>query len=519
MPVKVGHAFRKLRGLREWLRRDTTAEYQALIRNQLGSREQVWLQIVQKAIFEGPENPYNQMFDLAGCRYPDLEESVRREGLESTLRTLHRAGVYLTHYEFKGESPIVRGGRRIASGGNSFLNPLARWDLEAASGGSRSDGTISRYGSGYRKYVSAYRWLQVEEFRLRERVHALLFPALPSPQGMSFALDYARLGCRVERWFALASSLTDPLYYRTTTRLMLAAARLASFRLPNPTPIRPNHYRPVAEWIGRRKQRGDQVAVSCYVGPAVGVAAAGLQHGIDISGTLFLMAGEAQTEARLRCIADAGCEVASRYHITEIGPIGFGCRHMAGASCVHLFRDSVAAITHRRAAPHTSFEVDSFLFTTLNPSAPNVLINVEMDDAGTLGDTTCDCAFSAVGLSGAVRDVASFGKLTGRGVTLAGTDIVRVLETALPARFGGYPTDYQLVQQPPDVRPELRLRVHPRVSLPRPGHLQRFFQEQVLGGALLPEVQRMVETVEVERGEPLVTGGGKVLHLAIRPAA
>jgi hypothetical protein len=29
----------------------------------------------------------------------------------------------------------------------------------------------------------------------------------------------------------------------------------------------------------------------------------------------------------------------------------------------------------------------------------------------------------------------------------------------------------------------------------------------------------MVETVEVERGEPLVTGGGKVLHLAIRPAA
>ena len=43
-----------------------------------------------------------------------------------------------------------------------------------------------------------------------------------------------------------------------------------------------------------------------------------------------------------------------------------------------------------------------------------------------------------------MRGIRSFRKLTGEGMTLVGSEILRLLEEVLPARFGGSSTDYQL---------------------------------------------------------------------------
>jgi hypothetical protein len=96
--------------------------------------------------------------------------------------------------------------------------------------------------------------------------------------------------------------------------------------------------------------------------------------------------------------------------------------------------------------------------------------------------------------------------------------VVRVLEDVLPARFGGGPTDYQLVEaEAADGRPDLRLRAHPRRGPLDEAALADAFLGAIGGGAgaeRLMELQwRQSDLLRVERRPPLATRSGKVLHL------
>ena len=52
-------------------------------------------------------------------------------------------------------------------------------------------------------------------------------------------------------------------------------------------------------------------------------------------------------------------------------------------------------------------------------------------------------------------------------MTFLDVDVIRVLDEVLPGRFGGGPTDYQLIEEETeDGRPRVRLLVHPRVGEP-----------------------------------------------------
>ena len=100
------------RGLKMLLRAPA-ADYQSQFRAQLERRSEVFLENVRRAIFANAEHPYCRMFRIAGCSYDDLADAVRRDGLEAALEAIRGEGVYLTHDEFKGKSPIVRSGRHI----------------------------------------------------------------------------------------------------------------------------------------------------------------------------------------------------------------------------------------------------------------------------------------------------------------------------------------------------------------------------------------------------------------------
>ena len=64
-----------------------------------------------------------------------------------------------------------------------------------------------------------------------------------------------------------------------------------------------------------------------------------------------------------------------------------------------------------------------------------------------------------------LREIRSHEKLTAGGMTFLDTDLIRVLEEVLPARFGGAPTDYQLVEEEAaEGQPRVRLLVHPRIG-------------------------------------------------------
>ena len=97
-----------------FLRRPLTVnEARAAVAARLAHREASFLDVVGRRVFERPASPYRALLERAGCEQGDLARLVRQDGVEGALRTLYRAGVYLTVDEFKGRRPIVRGGQPV----------------------------------------------------------------------------------------------------------------------------------------------------------------------------------------------------------------------------------------------------------------------------------------------------------------------------------------------------------------------------------------------------------------------
>jgi hypothetical protein len=503
-------------GVYRLLRAPENPDPESCVLTQMSNREQTFLSTVQKAVFENPANPYARMFKLAGCSYQDLKESVERDGLEPSLAAIHRAGIYLAHDEFKGTKPIVRSGETIAADEGSFLNPVVSGSYESRSGGSRSAGTVTRNNLVNQLYRQCQYAFLEKEFNLDSRALVGVMPILPSAWGLGHCLRAARRGKPFERWFAIGGTLRDSGHYRAVTRAMCFLARAMGAYVPSPTYMQPNDFSHAAEWIAKKRKEG----ISCYIrgvtSPCVRIAASALDRGLDIRGTVFLVGGEALTDPKRQTIEAAGAEVFPIYHINEVGLIGYACRQMKRHNCVHLQRDGVAVISHRKTAPLSDTELDSLLFTTLLPFSPRVLINAEMDDAGVVGPAQCDCSRRKAGFVDQIADIYSYGKMTGHGITLIGTDVIRLLEEVLPKRFGGSPGDYQLVEKESPEQTQILLRVSPRTGIASLENLkQGFFQElrKLYGGSLTSRQWRHCEALQVVMGEPYITGAGKVLPL------
>lgn len=133
----------------------------------------------------------------------------------------------------------------------------------------------------------------------------------------------------------------------------------------------------------------------------------------------------------------------------------------------------------------------------------------------------CGCQFEALGLTTHIHNIRGFDKLTSAGMTFVGTELVKVIEEILPAKFGGTSTDYQMVEEE-DEKGHTRMSV---VVSPGVGEID----EAELIQAVLTELgkgrdtQRMIaqvwsqaQTLRVKRAEPFVTARGKLLPLHIR---
>ncbi len=88
-----------------------------------GARETNFLIMVERGIFGYPRSPYRPLLKVAGCELGDLQAMVRTKGLETILRVLCEAGVYVSFEEFKGRTPIVRDGQVIPVRAQDFDNP------------------------------------------------------------------------------------------------------------------------------------------------------------------------------------------------------------------------------------------------------------------------------------------------------------------------------------------------------------------------------------------------------------
>lgn len=503
-------------GVRCLARQLAPADPMAVLQLQMARRQEHFLALARRIVFSNPQHPYHTMFRIAGCAWEDLAHEVGRRGLEVTLERLAAAGVFLTHDEFKGKEPLIRSGQEISWGSQALLNPLVRGHLMSASSGSRSGGTMTPKSTRLQTYRDAYHCLQWREFELAGRTMVQVRPILPSSLGIGNNLRRIRLGEKPAKWFAQSGNWRDAGHYRTATHFIVRVAQLMGAPVPLPDYLPEDDFSPVARWIARLKKGGSPCVMRSYVSPAVRVAAAARDAELDIAGTIFLVDGEALTDAKRAGIEAAGCAVYPKYGISEVGSIGSACRHMRTGNSVHVHRDGVAVISRRRRAPLSDVEVNSLLFTNLLPFAPRFLINAEMDDAGILEPVSCDCEYSRAGMDLQIRDIYSYGKLTGQGITLMGSDIVRILESALPQHFGGGPGDYQLVEFDGARQSQLELRISPRAGAGPPTAVRDFLLREIrgcYGGALASRVWTHSGGLEAVIAEPFATRSGKVLSL------
>ena len=505
--------------LARWARQGLAPQPHELVSKTLSEREGNFLGLVKGALFDNSASPYQPLLKYAGCEFGDIEKMVRGDGVEGALGALAKAGVYLTHDEFKGKAPVERTGRQLGMVDAAALsNPTFNGVIETSSSGSRSRGTITRRSLEYQRYREAQERVLMGEHEEARRRLIVMGAILPSTGGLRRALNYGVRGNPPDRWFAVCGPLRMSGHYRLLTRMMLAELRLLGIPAISPEFLPHNDFAPVARWIARRKQEGVQCILAAGVSRGLRVAAAARDESLDIAGTVFLLGGEALTDAKRAVIEGAGCEVHARYTISELGPIGMGCRAMSG-NCVHICTDTVAVISRRRIAPISGIEVDSLLFTTVLPYAATVMINVEMGDAGELGEATCDCSLKRIGFTRKLDKIYSYSKLTGQGTALMGSDILQIIEQKLPARFGGLPTDYQLVEMEGRKQTEIELRVSPRVGVTSVEAVKECFLDEVkrlYAGGSARRVWIQTEGFRVVLGEPYQTGDrGKIhaLHL------
>ncbi|MBI5083358.1 MAG: hypothetical protein HZB13_02020 [Acidobacteria bacterium] len=413
----------------------------ALIREQMRCRERRFLKLANHALRQ-PENLYRKLFDMAGCTYADLENSVTRHGLRAALDSLLEAGVYVRHAEFRGREPVIRSGREIPWSASDIANPWGRGLVEHSSSGSTGSRLTSSLSRKIFLHREGYEHLSIREHGLLGRPRVMVTSVLPSAWPLRFTISWDRLGSPVHRWFALGAGESRAWHYTAATRFMVAQSRGLGGRVPYPEFLPANDFTPVAACLAEFKRQGMPAILRATASPATRIAARALESGLDIAGTQFSVSGEPLSDAKRALMESAGARVFPQYHSAEFGTMGYSCRHMTTGNCVHLAQDAMMLVTRPRSEPGQN----ALFGTNLLPYAPRILINVEVDDSAVVEPATCDCEFSRVGFDLQVRDIFSYGKVTGQGITLEAIDILKLLEVDLPARFGGAPGDFQLAE-------------------------------------------------------------------------
>ena len=437
-------------GLRGFLRGTITLEEsKQAITTRLQNRERHFLSLVQKGIYQNPKSPYLKLLQVAGCEFGDIESLVNREGIETTLQKLLAEGVYLSWEEFKGKREVVRGDSHFRFEERDFDNPFLPIYYQAQSSGSRSVGTRTTFDLNHQLEMSYYRLLLLAANNALDVPLGVWKPVLPAGAGILVVLNHWKVGKPVARWFSQVDErqVQSSLQHRLAMRYIIYGSRLWGAKLAKPKYVGLEQAAKVAQWMADTKKQFGGCSLDCYVSTAVKVCQAAIENGLDIESTRFLVGGEPLTQAKRQQIEATGASVTPKYNISEIGRIGYGCPQSGATDDIHLLLDSMAVIQHQRKVEHADIYVNAFLFTPILPSAPKILLNMESDDYGVMETRDCDCLFGQLGFGTHLHSIRSFAKLTGSGMTIVGTDFVRILEEVLPHKYGGAATDYQLLEE------------------------------------------------------------------------
>ena len=486
----------------------------AVVRARVAARVPTFIDMMEQAIFAYSDSPYRPLLEAAGYDLPRIKALVSERGLEEGLETLCRQGVYVSIEEFRGTREVRRGGLTYRCAEGAFNSPLIKSGLVAISGGTRSRGMPTIISASDHRLGAEHLALALSAYGLQGAPVAVW---MPSAHGASLwaVLALAATGHPVPYWFTQLPRRVGTLAGRYARYLgVRASALLHGIRLPPAIHVPIGGESRVVRWLTPRTGR-PSCGIFTTPSSALRLALAAKRLGADLGHVTFITIAEPLTPTKAAAIHSVGARAFSSLGFTEFGRATYGCASPAGVDDGHVCLDAIAVTQRRRGVDRFGTETDALLLTALRSDARKVLLNVESGDYAIKTRRRCGCALDAVGWTEHLGEIRSFEKLNAEGPPFAGSQLICLIEETLPERFGGDPTDYQLLEEEDrEGFTRLSVLVHPRLG-PIDEQAVLACVDQTLWSThgLSARVWAEAGTVKVRRAVPMLTKAGKLMPL------
>ena len=283
-------------------------------------RTEHFLEMAEQKIYANARSPYRRLLLHSGIELADLGRMVQESGLEGTLEQLYDAGVYITLAEFKGREPVRRNGLEFPVQESDFDNSSLGREFAWSSSGTRAAPARLWYSDEYLMREAHY-------FPLFLMAHGVEDRPVIGWRPDSFAKYYVKAGKTPEAWYTQRRRTWDreSIDNFVLEGLNWIASRWAGRPLPCPRLIERKDVLKVATWLAAQKRRGPPALVDTNVSSSVRLCLAALDHGLDISGTVFRVGGEPLTRPKADVLASAGTRAIDLYACMELSWVGFAC--------------------------------------------------------------------------------------------------------------------------------------------------------------------------------------------------
>lgn len=508
--------------LRNFLKHKLTVpDAKRIVQERMATRADAFLRLAERAIYSHPHSPYVPLLKRAGCELGDLHACVQNRGLDDTLKQLRAEGVYVTFEEFKGRAPIVRHGLELAVTERAFNHPERVAGFHGETGGSTGKGSQTSLNLAHTLALAPHFMLAFATHDILNQRNVLWRGILPDGSGIGHVMNELVLGVHYDKWFSHLDPRNTPIKYVIATYYMWASMRINGAYAPMPQFLPLDRADVIARWLHSNLQTHGRCMISVQVSRALRICLAAQKAGLDLTGVTFMVAGEPPTPAKVQEITRTGARFFPTYGLGEVGRMAMGCGNPTDCNDLHLMHDAFVLYSHPHEVPGFDLEVPAFNITTLLPTTPKIMLNVEIDDYGIVEERQCGCEFEALGFTTHLREIRSYSKLTGEGVTLVGSELVHLLEHELPARYGGSAIDYQFQEQE-DERglTRLYLVISPRISIADEAEVSAYVMDALRRSSAMANVARTVwqsaGALVIKRSEPVWTARGKLMPLHIQ---
>jgi hypothetical protein len=428
---------RLFNSLREFLNTPITYEQaREIIRQRLEHREENFLRFIKLFVYDNPKSAYLPLMQHAHCSYEDTVSAVRQYGLEGFLEKLKDAGVWFSFNEFKCKTQAVyRGGKEFRLSYPGFNNPVMSPGYMVTTGGTSGRPTPFNIYLDFIADRACYDHLIFNMLDIYNEPLAL----------WGNSLRYAKIGNPADQWFnLLADEHVHPNWrYKLSNSAIVWSSRLSRTSLSRPQNVSLKRVETIVDWIRKTKKRRGKAIVQCYVSQAVRVCQAAADRGADLNGVLFIVGSEPLTEAKHCEIEKVHARVYPRYYATE-GSFASGCLHPSEAGELHLHSDTTSLIQPNGTLNENKMK--PFFLTSFLGTAPRIMINVEIGDAGSISKRDCGCPLHDIGFHTHLSQVRSFSRTSSEGMSLPYQVLQNIIEDILPVKHGGTSLDYQWIE-------------------------------------------------------------------------